>query len=135
MLAHPVVVVDLAHVAGTVVVEQHDSEVRGLQLVLELAQPLKSRPAAVAEKEALLAGEFPGGEGSVLVGDLLEFVDDVKVHIGRQDVLADALGDVGVDLIVIELPCLVVLLEDRAIGINTPYLNVGIFFFEILGST
>ena len=115
------------------VVEQDDGQVSGLELVLELAQSLKGGTAAVTEEKALLLRKLTGGEGTILVGDLLKFIDEVEVHVGRQDVLANALGDVGVDLLFVELSRLVVLLEYGAIGVDPPNLDVGILFLEVLG--
>jgi hypothetical protein len=38
----------------------------------------------------------------VLVGDLLEVIDDREVDVLRQEILADSFGDVRVDLVLVE---------------------------------
>ncbi len=113
------------------VVEQHDGEVSWLQLVFELAQSLKGGTTAVTEEKAFLFSQLTGGDSAILVGDLLKLVNEVEVDVGRQDVLANALGDVRVDLLLVELSGLVVLLEDRAIGVHPPDLDVRILFFQV----
>ena len=47
-----------------------------------------------------------------------------KVDVLRQEVLADALGDVRVDLVLVEDAGLLVLLEHRAVGVDAPHLDL-----------
>src|SRR5205823_7429387 len=67
----------------------------------------------------------------VLVGHFFEMIDDAEVDVLRQEVLADALRDIGIDLVFVEDAGLFVLLEDRSVGINSPDLYLWIFLFEI----
>jgi len=57
---------------------------------------------------------------AVLVRHLLEMIDDVEVHVLRQEILADPLGDVGIDLVFVEHPGLFVFLEDGPVGGRCP---------------
>jgi hypothetical protein len=95
------------------------------------AQSLKGGTTAVTAEKAFLFSQLIGGDSAILVGDLLKLVDVIAVHIGRQDVLTNALGDVRIDLLLFEPSGLMVLLEDRAIGVHPPDLDVRILFFQV----
>ena len=57
-------------------------------------------------------------------------IDDREVHVARQEVLADALGHVRVDLVLVEDPRLLVLLEDGPVGIDAPHLERGVLLLQ-----
>ena len=80
-----------------------------------------------------MLGKLSGRQGAVLVRDLFKFVDEVKINICGQDILANALSDIGIDLLFVELPRFMVLLEDGTIGVNPPNLDVRILLLEVLG--
>ena len=117
------------------VVEKHDRHVGGLEAVLELPQPLEGTAAAVTEQQTLFLGELPRGVRPGLVRNLLEVVDEAEIHVGRKDVLPDALRDVGVDFVLIEFARLVVFLEHRPVRVDAPNLNVRILLLEVFGRT
>ena len=71
--------------------------------------------------------------GSCLVRDLFEVVDQTEIDVGRQDVLANAFCDVGVDFVFVEFTRLVVFLEHGTVRIDAPNLNVGILLLEVFG--
>ena len=93
------------------VVEQHDGNVGGFEPVFQLAQALKGTAAAVPDQQSLLLGQFTSRMGSCLVRDLFEVVDQTEIDVGRQDVLANAFRDVGVDFVFVELTRLVYFLN------------------------
>jgi hypothetical protein len=61
-----------------------------------------AEPAEFPREDPFLAGDPARHERRVAVGDLLEVIDHREVHVLRQEVLADALGDVGIDLVLVE---------------------------------
>ena len=84
------------------VVEDHHDHVVVAEVVLELQQARHGGARRVAREDAFLMRDAAGHQGGVLVGHLLEVIDDAEVHVLRQEVLADALGDVGIDLVLVE---------------------------------
>ena len=93
-LAHPVVVEHLAEIARPVIVEDHDDDVVLAEVIAELQQAGHRRAGGVAGEDAFLARDAPRHDRRVLVGHLLEVIDDGEVDVLRQEVLADAFGDV-----------------------------------------
>ena len=72
----------------------------------------------------LVVGVGTGGTiCGVAVRHLLEVIDQAEVDVLRQEVLADALGDVRIDLVLVEDAGLFVLLEDRTVGVDAPRLD------------
>ena len=134
-LAHPVVVVDFADVAASVVVKEDDGDGIVGQQVLELAQTLKGGTARVSQQQALAACEFACCHGAIAVGDLFKSVDEAKVDVFWQNVFANALGDVAVNLLRVKLAGLMVFFEHGTVGVDAPNLDVGVLFFEVLGDT
>ena len=57
-------------------------------------------------------------------------IDDVEIDVLRQEVLADAFGDVRVDLVLVEDAGLLVLLEDRPVGVDAPHFDLWIALLE-----
>ena len=98
---------------------------------LSCSSPAIAEPGGVAGEDALLAGDPARHQRGILVGDLLEVVDDAEVDVLRQEVLADAFGDVGVDLVLVEDPGLLVLLEHRAVGVDAPDLDRRVALLQI----
>ena len=74
-----------------------------------------------------------GHDRGVAVGHLLEVIDQGEVHVLREEVLADALGDVRVDLVLVEDPGFLVLLEHRPVGVDAPGLHRGLLLLQVLG--
>ena len=131
-LAHPVVVVDFADVAASVVVKEDDRDGIGRQQVLELAQPLKGRSARIPQQQPLAACELASSHGAIAVGDLFESVNEAKVDVLWQNVFTNALGDVSVNLLRVKLAGLVVLFEYGTVGVDAPNLNIRVLLFKVL---
>ena len=94
---HPLVVEELAHVAATVVGQQHDDDGVFGQ-VLRGAQSRDDRHAArSADEKSFLAGEAPGHRERLGVADAMDLVHDRRVESGRPEVLADPFDVVAVD--------------------------------------
>src|SRR5262245_23777392 len=55
----------------------------------------------------------------------------LEIDVLRQDVLADSFGDVRVDLVLVEDSGFLVLLEDRAVGVDTPDLDARVPLLEV----
>ncbi len=123
LLAHPVGVVHLAEVARAVVVEDHDHGLALLEAIGQLDQSGHRRARRVAGEDAFLARDAAGHDRRVAVGDLLEVIDQAEVDVLRQEVLADAFGDVRIDLVLVEDAGLLVFLEDRSVGVDAPRLD------------
>ena len=102
-----------------------------MKLILQLQQAGHRRSGRVAGEDAFFARDAPRHHRGVLVGHLLEVIDDVEVDVLRQEVLADALGDVRVDLVLVEDAGLLVFLEHRPVGVDAPHLDRGIPFLQI----
>ena len=79
--------------------------------------------------------EFACCHGAIAVGDLFKSVDEAKVDVFWQNVFANALGDVAVNLLRVKLAGLVVFFEHGTVGVDAPNLDVGVLFFEVLGDT
>ena len=96
---HPLVVVDLGQVAPAAVGQEHDDDrvlaaVGRGQVAHDLASGDHRGAARAAAEDALLAGQ-PAGHGErVAVADAHPAVDDGGVVGAREEVLADALGQV-----------------------------------------
>ena len=132
-LAHPVVVVDFADVAASVVVKEDDGDGIVGQQVLELAQTLKGGTARIPQQQALAARKFSCGHGAIAICDLFESVNEAKVDVFWQNVFANALCDVAVNLLRVKFAGLVVFFKYGTVGVDAPNLNVGVLFFEVLG--
>ena len=115
------------------VVEQHDWNVGGLEVVLELTQSLEGTPAAVPEQKPFFFGQFSSRMGARFVRHLFKPVDQTEIDVGRQDVFANALGDVRVNFVFVEFARFVVLLEHRTVRVDAPNLNVGVLLLQVLG--
>ena len=101
VLVHPRVVEDLAQVAAAAVGE-HDRDHR-LGVVdarRDLERRVHGQPARAADQQALGLGQPARREERVLVGDRHVAVDDRRVVGLGPEVLADALDEVRVDLLV-----------------------------------
>jgi DNA-directed RNA polymerase subunit beta len=98
--------------------------------VRQLQQAGHCRARGITREDAFLARDAPRHHGGVLVGDLLEVIDDREVHILGQEILPDPLCDVWVDLVLVEDARLFVFLEHRAVRIDAPQLDGRILFFE-----
>src|SRR6185503_14666896 len=70
-------------------------------------------------------------DGRVLVGHLLEVIDDAEVHVAWQEVFTDPFGDVGVDLVLVEDAGLLVLLEHGAVGVDPPHLDARVLLLQV----
>ncbi len=101
-----------------------------VKLRAQLNQPGHRGASRVAGEDAFLARDAARHDGRVLVGDLLEVVDDAEVHVFWQEILADTLGDVRVDLVLVEDARCLVFLEDRAVRVDAPDLDRGIPLFQ-----
>ena len=91
--------------------KQDHGHVGRFQPFFELAQSLKGTAAAVTEQQPLLFGQFTCGMSAGLVGDLLKQINEVKIHIRGQDVLANPFSDVRVNFTFVENSSFVVFLE------------------------
>ena len=131
LLAHPLVVVHLGEVARAVVVEDHDDHVVACEAVGKLQQPGHRRAGRVPREDPLLASQAARHDRGVLVGDLLEVIDDAEVDVLGQEVLADPFGDVGVDLVLVEDAGLLVLLEDGPVCVDPPHANRRVALLEV----
>ena len=58
-------------------------------------------------------------------------IDHVEVDIPRQEILADTLGNIWIDLVFVENARFLVFLEHRAVRVDAPDLNPRIPLFEI----
>ena len=58
-------------------------------------------------------------------------VDDAEVHVLRQEVFPDALGDVRVDLVLVEDARLFVFLEHGPVGVDAPDFDLGVAFLQV----
>ena len=58
-------------------------------------------------------------------------IDDGEVDVLRQEVLADALGDVRIDLVLVEDAGLLVFLEHRSVRVDAPDLDLRIALLEV----
>ena len=123
LLAHPLVVEHLRQVARPVVVEDDDDDIVGREVILQLQQAGHRRARGVAREDALLARDPPRHDRGVAVGHLLEVIDDAEVDVLRQEIFADALGAVRVDLAFVEDARLLVFLEHRPVGVDAPHLD------------
>ena len=123
LLAHPVVAEHLPEIARSVVVKDDDHELAGVEVILQLNDAGHRGAGRVAREDALFARDAARHHRGILVGHLLEVIDDREVDVLRQKVFADALGDVGIDLVLVELTGLFVLLEDRPVGVDAPDLD------------
>ena len=112
------------------VVENHHDHVIVREPVLELQQTGHGRARRIPGEDALLTRDAAGHHGRILVGDLLEVIDDAEIHVLREEVLADALGDVGVDLVLVEDARLLVLLEHRPVGVDAPDLDLRVALLQ-----
>ena len=113
------------------IVEDDDDEFAGAEVVLELEHAGHRRAGGVAGEDALLAGDPARHQRRVLVGDFLEMIDDVEVDVLREEVFADPLGDVRVDLVLVEHARLFVLLEHRSVRVDAPHLDLRVALFQI----
>jgi hypothetical protein len=114
-----------------VIVKDHDDHVVADEPILQLQQAGHCRPCRVAGEDALLPCDAARHQRGVLVRDLLEVIDDVEVDVLRQEVLADAFGDVRVDFVLVEDAGLFVLLEHRSVGVDPPHFDLRVAFLEI----
>ena len=103
--------------------------------MLELAQTLKGGTARIPQKQAFAARELAGGQSTVSVGYFFKSIDKAKVHVFREDVFADAFGDVSVDFLGVELAGFVVFFKHGTVSVHSPNLDVGVLFFEVLGDS
>ncbi len=97
--AHPLVVVELGEVAPPAVGEEHHDDrlvaaVLGRQFADDLAGRDHRGPARPAGQDPLLAGQSPGHREGVVVAHAHPAIDDGRVVRPRDEVLADALGQV-----------------------------------------
>ncbi len=58
-------------------------------------------------------------------------IDDRKIHVLRQEVFANALGHVRIDLVLVENAGLFVLLEHRAVGVDAEYLDLRVLLLQV----
>ena len=130
-IAHPVVVVHFTHVSAAVVVKEHHHHIAFFKAVFELSKPLKGRSAGISQKQPFLSRQFAAGQSSISVADFFKNIDHRKVYVFRQNVFANAFGDVGVDFVFVELSGFVILFKHRTVGVHTDDLNIGIALFEI----
>ena len=112
--------------------EDDDDHVAVGELILELHQPRHRGAARVADPDAFFARDPTRHHGRVLVGHLFEMIDAAEVDVARQEVLADAFGDVRVDFVFVEDAGLLVLLEHGAVRIDAPYLDRRILLLQEL---
>ena len=103
---------------------------QALRKIRKLQQPGQRRAGGVPGEDPLFAGDAAGHDRRVAVGHLLEIIDDREVDVLRQEVLADAFGDVRVDLVLVEDPRLLVLLEHRPVSVDAPYLHRRLLLLE-----
>ena len=114
------------------VVEDHHHHIAGFELVFHLQQACHGRTGAVAGKNPFLAGNAARHDGGIAVGHLFEMVNHVEIDIGREEILADAFGDIRVDFVLVEDAGFLVFLENRTVGIDAEHLDGRILFLEIL---
>ena len=86
---------------------------------------------AMGQERVLLANDLARVDRSIAVGDFFEVIDQAEVDIFRQEVLTDAFGDVGIDLVLVEDAGLLVLLEHRPVGVDAPHLDLRVALLEV----
>src|SRR4051794_8414132 len=100
------------------------------KLSFQLKEPRQCGAGGIAGEDALFARNAPCHERGVLVGHLLEMIDHGEVYVLREEVFANSLRDVGVDLVLVEDAGLLVLLEDRSVRVDAPDLDLRILLFQ-----
>jgi len=127
-IPHPPIGVDLAERALAGIGHEHHDDVVGTELAPVRLHPLDGarhrHSARAAQEHALRQSESPRHVHGFLVGDSHVLVDGVEVHVASEDV-SDAFGDVGEDLLFVELTRMEVLPVHRAVGIEPMILTTG----------
>ena len=113
------------------VVEDDHDHVAFREVILQLQEAGHRGAGGVPGEDALFARDATRHDGRVLVGHFLEMIDDIEIDVPRQEVFADAFGDVRVDLVLVENAGLLVLLEHRPVGVDAPHLDARVLLLEV----
>src|SRR5262249_33196774 len=101
------------------------------EMLFQLKQAGHCPAGGVSGEDTLFARQAARHDRRILVRHLLELIDHVEIDVLRQEILTDALGNVGIDLVLVEDAGLLELLEHRAVGVDAPHFNARVPLFEI----
>ena len=122
VLHEPVVVEDLGEIPATRVRDERDERRVRPEALRDLEHRPHRRSARAADEQPLLAREPPGSPERVAVRDRDVLVHERRVVGGRPEVLADALHEIGVDVVRLR--------EDRALRVGAHDEEVGLVLPE-----
>ncbi len=128
VVAHPLVVVNLAQVAHSRV-RQESHHKAFLQALGHLQSRIHAAPARAPGEDALQPGQAAGPEEAVTVGDLDNVVEDGEIHGDGKDVLADPFYYIR--RCFADLPRLEILVIEGAHRVDPNDLDLGILFLQV----
>src|SRR5690625_2196330 len=122
MIAHPAVAVRFGEIAEARIRKKYDDHIVCAEFRLVLPHPAQhaghDHPARLSDEETLLRSQTTCHQHRLAIRHTDVVIDDAKVHIFSQDVLAHALGHVGIDLLLVEDAGVLVLEVHRSIWID-----------------